>query len=152
MQTFILHTDMEISAGRLDTRRCFCQAKECKQIYQAINSQTNGWRNHPAVLQWYGWADHLLSYGWICLADCVGYKAGRLQTWYAQQAFIMSYDFPPRFHKLIPFHQGLMVRKDYHYYHSIFPLAQSTGWARYLDTEDKVFHIKFGQRIYDPPT
>ena len=151
MQTFILDTDLAQSAAFLDTRRCFCQAKECKQIYLAINNESKGWRKHPAVLQWYGWADHLLSYGIECLLDSF-YDAPKLEAWYNQQKFIRYPDFPARFHKLIPFHQGLMVRKDYHYYYDIFPNAISTGWARYLDTEDKVFHIKFGQRIYDPPT
>lgn len=151
MQTFILDTDLAQSAAFLDTRRCFCQAKECKQIYLAINNESKGWRKHPAVLQWYGWADHLLSYGIECLLDSF-YDAPKLEAWYTQQKFIRYPDFPPRFHKLIPFHQGLLVRKDYHYYHDIFPSAISTSWARYLDTEGKVFHIKFGEKIYDPPT
>lgn len=149
MQTFILHTDMEISAGRLDAARCFKQAVECKQIYQAIKNESNGWRQHPAVLQWYGWADHLLSYGYICLADCISYKAYSLQTWYAQQAFIMSQDFPPQFRQLIPYHQGLLLRKDYHYYKHLFPNIPSTGFARYLDSNHRIFHIKFGEKIYD---
>lgn len=150
MQTFILHQDMGISAGRLDTRRCFKQAVECKQIYQAIANESNGWRNHPAVLQWTGYEDPLLSYGWTCLTSCEDYKSYRLRSWYTQQEYLFYIDFPHRFHKLIPFHQGLLLRKDYHYYKHIFPNIPSTGWARYLDTEDKVFHIKFGERIYDP--
>ena len=71
MQTFILHEDMEISAGRLNSRRCFKQAVECKQIYLAINKESAGWQNHPAVLQWKNGTQELLSYGWICLADCI---------------------------------------------------------------------------------
>ena len=149
MQTFILHTDMEISAGRLDAARCFKQAVECKQIYLAINNQSNGWRQHPAVLQWHGWADHLLSYGWLCLTDCRSYKAGRLKAWYAQQKYHKYFTFPPKFDQLIPFHQALLLRKDYHYYKHLFPSIPSTGFARYLDSHNRVFHIKFGEKIYD---
>lgn len=151
MQTFILHEDMEISAGRLDSRRCFKQAVECKQIYLAINKESAGWQNHPAVLQWKNATQELLSYGWICLADCINYKAYKLQSWYAQYLVQpLAFEFPPRLHKLIPYHQSLMLRKDYHYYKTIFPGIQSTGWARYLDENDRVFHIKFGKKIYDP--
>jgi len=151
MQTFILHTDMDISADRLDIRRRFKQSVECKQIYQSLTGQSKGWTKHPAVLQWADYKESLLAYGWICLRQCTGYKVDRLYNWYLDQIFSLGiYHFPPKFHKLIPFHQGLMVRKDYHYYHDIFPDAISTGWARYLDTEDKVFHIKFGKKIYDP--
>lgn len=150
MQTFILDKDMSISAGRLDAVRCFKQAVECKQIYLSINNESIGWQQHPAVKQWYGWADHLLSYGWICLSDCMSYKAGRLQTWYAQQKFHLYFTFPPQFHQLIPYHQALLLRKDYHYYKHLFTNVPSTGYARYLDpSNNRVFHIKFGQKIYD---
>ena len=151
MQTFILDTDLAQSAAFLDTPRCFKQAVECKQIFQALAGFSKGWTKHPAVLQWEGYGLSLLSYGLKCLQDSK-YDAPKLETWYSQRTTGLQKIFPLRFHKLIPFHQGLLVRKDYHYYHSIFPNAISTGWARYLDTEDKVFHIKFGQRIYDPPT
>ena len=149
MQTFILHTDMEISAHRLDAARCFKQAVEIKQIYNALSGESNGWRQHPAVKQWTGYIDHLLIYGGRCLDVIYSYKAANLRGWYKQLICADYKDFPPQFHKLIPYHQALLLRKDYHYYKHIFPSVPSTGFARYLDSNHRVFHVKFGEKIYD---
>lgn len=140
---------MEISAGRLDAARCFKQAVEIKQIYLAIADESNRWRRHPAVLQWYGNMDHLLSYGLYCLASVFTYKVAALRGWYLQVIKNFYTDFPNKFHQLIPYHQALLLRKDYHYYKHLFPAVTSTGFARYLDSNNKVFHIKFGEKIYD---
>lgn len=153
MQTFILDKDMSISAGRLDNARCFKQAVEIKQIYKALSGESDGWRQHPAVCQWAGYIDHLLIYGNYCLDVVYSYKAAGLRDWYRQLICKEYHEFPPQFHQLIPFHQALLLRKDYHYYKHLFNNVASTGYARYLDPSNhRVFHIKFGQKIYDHTT
>lgn len=157
MQTFILDRSIYTSALYLDPRRRFKQAVECKQIYLALTGQSKAFKNHPATLQWTEHRMDLLHYGFICMHYSSN-DAPKLQKWYAE---ILNDSFPiinfsEVFHALIPWHRGLLLRKDYNLYQPIFPEATSTGYARYLDPNIRrtsstsgIFHIKSGKRIYD---
>ena len=52
MQTFLPHSDFELSAQVLDLRRLGKQIVEAGQIYRAIHDADYGWQNHPAVTLW----------------------------------------------------------------------------------------------------
>jgi hypothetical protein len=54
MQTFLPYASFERSALVLDNRRLGKQRVEAKQILDALENPTNGWRHHPAVRMWAG--------------------------------------------------------------------------------------------------
>lgn len=62
MQTFLPYSDFELSARCLDRQRLGKQRVECAQIIRALVNPSAGWRNHPAVMQWFGFEVALLHY------------------------------------------------------------------------------------------
>jgi pyrimidine dimer DNA glycosylase len=54
MQTFLPHRSYPRIMRCLDYRRLGKQRVEAKQILNALNGKSKGWRNHPAVLMWKG--------------------------------------------------------------------------------------------------
>lgn len=116
MQTFFPYPNVIHSINCLDYKRLGKQRVEAMQILNIITgkSQSKAWRNHPAVLMWYGY-DNLLKYymnyaiiRWVQL----GYKNtmklqkhGLLQfpDWYGNSLFHDS-------------HKSNLLRKDQSYY------------------------------------
>ena len=77
MQTFIPYgTDFHATAKVLDRQRLGKQRVEGLQILNTLTGRSRGWRNHPAVKMWAGYADVLADYTlsicehWVSL----GYK------------------------------------------------------------------------------
>ncbi len=64
MQTFLPYTDFRLCAVALDNRRLGKQRVEAYQILKIITGKSinSGWRNHPAVLMWDGYAPALYFY------------------------------------------------------------------------------------------
>ena len=64
MQTFLPFSDFQKSAQVLDTRRCWKQVIESRQILNAIKSDNPkvGWKSHPATKMWVGYVDALSAY------------------------------------------------------------------------------------------
>lgn len=66
MQTFIVNRNFLWSAYCLDNKRLGKQRVECLQIYNALqkrkNNEKGGWVNHPAVLMWENFEEHLKAY------------------------------------------------------------------------------------------
>jgi len=63
MNTFIPYPNIKRSIAVLDNKRLGKQRVEAWQIYLALNRESGGWRNHPAVLMWKGHETALLRYG-----------------------------------------------------------------------------------------
>jgi Pyrimidine dimer DNA glycosylase len=65
MQTFLPYPAMRDSLDALDNKRLNKQILETYQILKVLSgqSQSNAWRNHPAVLMWEGAENELWRYG-----------------------------------------------------------------------------------------
>jgi len=78
MQTFLPHPSKRESLDALDNKRLNKQILECYQILKVLSkqSQSNAWRNHPAVLMWEGAENELWRYAMtaVKLADMRGIK------------------------------------------------------------------------------
>lgn len=78
MQTFLPYSAMRDSLDALDNKRLNKQVLETYQILKVLSgqSQSNAWRNHPAVLMWEGAEAELWRYGMtaIALANMRGIK------------------------------------------------------------------------------
>lgn len=67
MQTFLPYANFADSAACLDRQRLGKQRVEAKQILMTLEGKVRGWRSHPAVRMWQGYADVLALYGWtVC--------------------------------------------------------------------------------------
>jgi hypothetical protein len=69
MQTFLPYASFIKSAQCLDNRRLNNQIKEVKQILNALDGTSIGWRNHPATNMWRGHKAHLGLYGYSCCEE-----------------------------------------------------------------------------------
>lgn len=76
MQTFLPYKSFKESAKCLDRQRLGKQRVEAWQILRTITGQTSGWKNHPAVKMWKGYANALCIYGSIICNEWIkrGYK------------------------------------------------------------------------------
>jgi hypothetical protein len=52
MQTFLPYASFKQTAKHLDWRRLGKQRVECKQIINALEGTSKGWRSHPATIMW----------------------------------------------------------------------------------------------------
>lgn len=81
MQTFLPYPAMRDSLDALDNKRLNKQILECYQILKVLSgqSQSNAWRNHPAVLMWEGAENELWRYSQtaITLASMRGIKTDK---------------------------------------------------------------------------
>jgi hypothetical protein len=81
MQTFLPHPAMRDSLDALDNKRLNKQILETYQILKVLSgqSESNAWRNHPAVLMWEGAENELWRYGQtaMVLAEMRGIKTDK---------------------------------------------------------------------------
>ncbi|HUQ62212.1 MAG TPA: MSMEG_6728 family protein [Acidimicrobiales bacterium] len=138
MQTFLPFENFRRSAQALDDRRLGKQRVEALQVLRALTRPVYGWKSHPAVLQWKGYEEALVSYTLeVCaewnrrgfadtvaasitaeLSDACGTtivrsqpdlaRAGALPPWLGDDAFHAG-------------HQSALVGKDPAYYREQFP-------------------------------
>lgn len=69
MQTFLPHISIVDSVKCLDSKRLNKQILECYQIIRVLNNETEGYKNHPAVLMWKGYEQALLCYAITCCCE-----------------------------------------------------------------------------------
>jgi len=76
MNTFLPYSDFDKSAQVLDSKRLVKQNLETRQILNTLCGFSEGWRNHPAVLQWKGCIRALIYYGLAINEECIkrGFK------------------------------------------------------------------------------
>lgn len=62
MQTFLPYSNFSDTADILDNKRLGKQRVEGYQILRTLRGESNGWKNHPAVVMWRGYETALLRY------------------------------------------------------------------------------------------
>ena len=137
MQTFLPFPDFERSARALDLKRLGKQRVECIQVVRGLTRRDYGWRNHPAVLMWRGYAEALGRYSftvcevWVergfadtCAATIrtdlleAGVGTVRSQPELAAAGELPPWLGDPDFHRS---HRSALVRKDAGHYGELFP-------------------------------
>jgi Pyrimidine dimer DNA glycosylase len=137
MQTFLPYADFERTARVLDVKRLGKQRVECIQVVRGLTRPGYGWRHHPAVLMWAGFAEALGRYAFTCcdvwgelgFADTCAATIGRdlgeagVTSVRTQAELAASGALPPwlgdeDFHRS---HQSALVRKDPDFYGPRFP-------------------------------
>ena len=73
MQTFLPYSDFEDSARCLDYRRLGKQRVEAMQLHNILTNRTTtkGWRSHPALKMWEGYAPALAHYMNVCIDEWI---------------------------------------------------------------------------------
>jgi len=128
MQTFLIHSSFVVTASLLDNKRLSKQRVEAKQILNALEGKSKGWRNHPATLMWYGYETALQYYHdcmireWIhrgfrnnmpylCLTDTndpANHISGHVMPhWWSDDDILR---------RVITSHQSNLMRKDSKHY------------------------------------
>jgi len=69
MQTFLPSPLFQVCAEQLDFKRLNSQINESYIIYQTALGLQDGWKNHPIVKAWVGYADALACYHDICFKE-----------------------------------------------------------------------------------
>ena len=126
MQTFMPVADFKEVAKMLDYRRLGKQRVEAWQILKALNGESKGWLNHPAVLMWAGYERALMEYGRIVCVEWRerGYNDNMLDRFPVQVDVVYpSWLGDPEFHLS---HQANLVRKLPEHYRKFFPTVDET--------------------------
>lgn len=138
MQTFLPYPDFAASAAALDSQRLGKQRVEALQVLRALTRVTYGWKRHPAVRMWVGYAEGVGAYGaatcreWVARggADTVAGTLGvdlaaaglpsvpRTQQELARVCALPGWIGDERVHVS---HQAALVRKDPAFYGALFP-------------------------------
>jgi hypothetical protein len=140
VQTFLPYPDFAESASVLDAKRLGKQRVEALQVLRAVTRLTYGWRRHPAVRMWVGYAEGVGAYGAVMCLEWVGRgnadtvagtigvdlaEAGlpsvpRTQYELARASALPAWIGDDRVHAS---HRAALVRKDPAFYGAIFPDA-----------------------------
>jgi hypothetical protein len=140
MQTFLPYPDFAESAAVLDSKRLGKQRVEALQVLRAVTRLTYGWKRHPAVRMWVGYAEGVGAYGTVmCLewvsrgngdtvAGTIGVDlaaAGLPSVPRTQHELTRAYALPEWIgdHRVHVSHQAALVRKDPAFYGPLFPDA-----------------------------
>lgn len=126
MQTFLPYTEFHKTAKVLDYRRLGKQRIETKQILRVLldETQSKGWRNHPAVLMWKGYEGVLAEYGFEMSTEWLkrGFVDNQLE--YFRERMSCTRTTIPKWlgdEKFHLAHRSNLVRKDEKYYRVYFP-------------------------------
>jgi hypothetical protein len=139
VQTFLPYPDFAASAAVLDTARLGKQRVEALQVLRALTYPSYGWKRHPAVRMWAGYARGVASYG---LAVCAAWTtqgrpdtcaetivaditAAGLASPLSQAELAALHELPPWLgdDRVDDSYRAALVRKDPAFYRSIFPDA-----------------------------
>jgi hypothetical protein len=140
VQTFLPHPDFAASAAALDTRRLGKQRVEALQVLRALTRETYGWKRHPAVRMWVGYAEGVAAYGvatcleWVArggadtVAGTIGVDlaaAGLPSVPRTQHELDRAGALPEWIHdaRIHASHRAALVRKDPEHYGPLFPEA-----------------------------
>ena len=140
MQTFLPYSDFAESAAALDTKRLGKQRVEALQVLRALTRETYGWKRHPAVRMWVGYAEGVAAYGiatcveWVArggadtVAGTIGVDlaaAGLPSVPRTQHELARAYVLPEWItdERVHASHRAALVRKDPAFYGALFPDA-----------------------------
>lgn len=138
MQTFLPYPDFATSVAVLDPKRLGKQRVEALQVLRALTRTAYGWKRHPAVRMWVGYAEGVAAYGiascleWVARggADTVARTIGvdlaeaglpsvpRTQHELARAGELPGWIGDDRVHAS---HRAALVRKDPAFYAALFP-------------------------------
>ena len=134
MQTFLPYPDFAAAAEVLDTKRLGKQRVETIQVLRGLVRPGYGWRHHPAVKMWHGYAEALVRYGLVvCTRWCAAGHADTCATTLVtdhdggpvrtQEELAAAGELPPWLgdEALHRSHQSALVRKDPAVYGPLFP-------------------------------
>jgi hypothetical protein len=140
MQTFLPYPDFAESAAVLDSKRLGKQRVEALQVLRAVTRLTYGWKRHPAVRMWVGYAEGVGAYGTVMCLEWVSRGngdtvAGTIGVDLAavglpsvprmQHELTRAFALPEWIgdHRVHVSHQAALVRKDPAFYGPLFPDA-----------------------------
>jgi len=132
VQTFLPYPDFAATAAVLDPRRLGKQRVEALQVLRAMTRPGYGWRHHPVVRMWAGYAEALVCYG---LAVCAAWRDSRRADTVAatlraefsgevrgQHDLAVAGELPPwlGWEPLHRSHRSVLLRKDPDWYRPRF--------------------------------
>ena len=152
MQTFLPYKDFQKSFDVLDYRRLGKQRVEAMQILNILLDRTDrpGWRNHPIVRMWDGYAPALQLYHNMCIDEWIkqGYNNNMKHEVITNDIVYPNWLGNEKFHSS---HRANLLRKDYNYYSQF-------GWSEnselpyiWLDTDKNQYYEQYigtGDRHY----
>lgn len=155
MQTFLPYPSFTKSAKSLDNKRLNKQIVECYQILKAINGETKGWKNHPAVLMWKGYENALVCYGlWCCWEwEERGFKTPKLKD-ILNTLFTDSPVHLPWWFGLYKFHESHrsnLYRKDSEFYRDFKYDGNGSlpyCWPVIIDNQKYLRYKHIGEKKY----
>lgn len=116
MQTFLPYSCFKASAACLDYRRLGKQRVEAMQLHNILTNRTTtkGWRSHPALKMWEGYAPALAHYMNTCIDEWV--KRGYNNT--MEKRDDSNLVLPPWLHdeRIHLTHRSNLLRKDEKFY------------------------------------
>lgn len=115
MQTFLPYESFIDSAKCLDYKRLGKQRVESRQILNAIDGKTFGWRNHPAAIMWRKYRTALILYSNEMIKEWIsrGYK-NSMQIIEVFSEIVMPHWLGDN--RLHSSHRSNLLRKDFLYY------------------------------------
>lgn len=115
MQTFLPYRSFTRTMRCLDYRRLGKQRVEARQILNALEGKSRGWRSHPAVLMWAGHESSLRMYlrcailEWMRRGYVNNMEIPRLERCSARKPPWLTAAF-------VETHRSNLIRKDRAYY------------------------------------
>ena len=152
MQTFLPYSSFRKTMKVLDWRRLGKQRVEAKQILNVLldRTTTKGWRNHPIVRMWDGYAPSLQLYHNLCITEWInqGYNNNMLLEDLSDNIKYPHWLGNDIFHSS---HRANLLRKDSEYYSQFRWKEDSENPYAWFDTDKKQWylqHIGTGIREY----
>jgi hypothetical protein len=125
MQTFLPHASFHQCATILDDKRLGKQRVEAKQILNALQGKSKGWRNHPATLMWYGYEKALCFYHDCMVSEWMRRGFKNKMPFLHPYGFVPDKDYPHWWHddvtldKIMNSHRSNLLRKNWAYYQPV---------------------------------
>jgi hypothetical protein len=134
MQVFIIGSVID-TAKCLDSKRLNKQIIECRQILDAIRGKSEGWKNHPCIIQYKHDVAFLEAY-----LDCLAaYKRGdiTLATDYSWEAWV----YQPTWHTQDYYNnmKRRLYTKDHEYYNQFADLGESFENWYWINNSWKIY-------------
>lgn len=120
MQIFSPYPDFGKIAQCLDAKRLNKQKVEIYQILKVLAGQSNGWKNHPAVLMAKGYEAFFIEYGLTIANQCVknGWNDTLIPKISEFKKLFTEYKIPPYwgFDKFHSSHRQTLLFKNLNWY------------------------------------
>lgn len=154
---FVIDPNIYKTMEVLDYRRLGKQRLEAKQIINTLESSSDGWKNHPALLSWKDHIEPLKAYYNICVQEWVnrGYK-NTMELYEIDESKFHALEYHdgkfsepdkysyPKFVSFEPFifsHQASLKRKDSIFYKDLIPPEEylSRGYLWPCKYSDEIY-------------